>query len=89
MKNRPARNTVPKDLLVRGPDYGGFRGGFPEWQFSRDPASGEIFADMLVGWVYNSWEVDPISGDPTVLSISRSELMFFNMPIWISLCVGK
>jgi RHS repeat-associated protein len=89
MNMKPARNEVPNDLFTREPDYGGFHGGLLRWQFNLSIDSGEIFADMFIGWVYNRWEVDPIIGDPTALAISRSNNMSFYMPIWISLCVGR
>jgi RHS repeat-associated protein len=88
MNNRPARNAVPVELLVREPDYGGFHSSYGNWQFNRDRKAGEIFADMFVGWVYNSWEVNPLGG-PTDLAILRSQNMSYYMPIWVSLCVGR
>jgi hypothetical protein len=88
LNNRPARNAVSADLFIREPGFGGFHGRLGDWQFSKKLDPGEIFADMFLGWIYNSWELKP-SGGPTDLAISRSQNMSSYMPIWISLCVGR
>jgi RHS repeat-associated protein len=61
-----ALKGIQGDLLR--PDYGdpttgfrGFRGGWDDWQFGElekpgePPAIYEVFADMVVGWVYEQW----------------------------------
>jgi RHS repeat-associated protein len=88
MNMKPARNAVPADLLFREPGFGGFHGRYLEWQYSKENTSGQILADMFIGWIYNSWEVDR-DGILTDLATSRSDLMSYYMLIWISLCVGR
>jgi hypothetical protein len=45
----------------RGPagtdEYWGFAGGWDEWQFGQDDSTGEVWADMFVGWTFNAWGV--------------------------------
>ena len=44
---------VPGELLNRTDD--GFYGQMNYWQFGGDDTGQEIFADMGVGWVYDTW----------------------------------
>jgi RHS repeat-associated protein len=53
-----------------GPNDGehwGFAGGFNKWQFGSDDTTGEVFADMFLGWVFNTWEPEsPLSNRGTI-----------------------
>ncbi len=45
--------------------FWGFAGGFEKWQFALTgmaSGSGEIFADMFLGWTYDTWE-ESLRGD--------------------------
>jgi len=39
-------------------EYWGFSGGWEEWQFGQDDSVGEVWADMFVGWTFNTWGMD-------------------------------
>lgn len=66
--------------------YGGFAGGLGDWQWSRQEGAsnrGEIFADQFVGWVYDRWAEDPVTGTWTRLGQMRADYMNRRMPGWI------
>jgi hypothetical protein len=87
---QPGRSGLPINLLTRtlnnpnDPNYSqndrfaGFAGGFGSWQYSHSNSSGEIFADMFLGWVYNSWSHLP-NGNLTPMAQIRSTHMNQNM----------
>jgi RHS repeat-associated protein len=58
----------------------GFSGGWDDWQFGWDNTQSEVFADMFVGWVYNSW--DPRHRQN--LGTLRQTHMSTNMLGWIT-----
>jgi hypothetical protein len=49
-------NLGARGLLHRD---SGFAGPLNKWQFSDRLSSGEIFADMFVGWIYGAWPSSP------------------------------
>jgi hypothetical protein len=56
--SKVGRNSIPTNLLNR-------RNGFFQlgrFQQSKDPGRGEIFADMVIGWVYERWQT--MDGSP-------------------------
>jgi RHS repeat-associated protein len=59
----------------------GFAGDFPGWQQSTGGGEGEVFADMFLGWVYNTW-------GPGHSGANRSRYMEANMPSIIALAVS-
>jgi RHS repeat-associated protein len=45
----------------------GFAGGKGTWQFGLNDTPGEVFADMFLGWVFNTWGPDiPLSNRGTI-----------------------
>jgi RHS repeat-associated protein len=91
------RNTLGnhddfQTLLSRGADNDmeayGFAGTLFGWQQSPSTASGEIFADMVIGWTYGRWETR-IDGSLTDSGAARAQFMNSNMPGWISLVVDQ
>jgi RHS repeat-associated protein len=36
-------------------NYWGFAGGGEDWQFGQDDSTGEVWADMVVGWTFTEW----------------------------------
>lgn len=55
--------------------YYGFAGGQGVWQFGAiEGGVAETWADMFVGWVYNTWETDS-AGELTTLGSGRSSYM--------------
>lgn len=38
--------------------YWGFAGGCEEWQFGMTDGPGEVWADMFIGWVFDTWDND-------------------------------
>ncbi len=60
---------------------GGFAGDFPGWQQSDSSTEGEVWADMFLGWTYNTWG----PGDP---GARRSQYMEEIMPVAIALAVS-
>jgi RHS repeat-associated protein len=59
------------------PPYG-FAGPFPGWQQSRDESAGEEFADMYIGWTYNTWHQGSAGRQ-------RASFMSTNMPLWVDM----
>jgi hypothetical protein len=47
--------------------------------------SGEIFANMFVGWVFDKWDTNKLNVD---IANERSDWMNNNMPIFIEEYVG-
>jgi hypothetical protein len=60
---------------------GGFAGDYPTWQQSDSDGNGEVFADMFLGWTYNTWG----PGNP---GARRSRDMEANMPSIVALAVS-
>ncbi len=61
--------------------YYGFAGGWDNWQFGWDNTASEVFADMFIGWVYNTWD---LSGRDGGLGTQRMTLMNSKMPLWLN-----
>jgi RHS repeat-associated protein len=89
--HKPARNLIAANNQLN--NRLGFADGFLIWQWSEDNSSGEIFADMFVGWAFNSWAPPPTAPSGTDLhgrqnenylyGLSKSKFMMEFMPIWI------
>ena len=70
-----------------GPHTGmfyGFAGGFEDWQFSApDPStiycSGEVWADMFIGWVFDKWNNDSLG-----FGIAKRAYIDKNMTIYLA-----
>lgn len=69
--------------LMRAGDHGhkdpnggwfGFAGGWENWQYGWANSSSEIFADMYIGWIYGSWDIQDIN-DPNDLGTKRKDYM--------------
>jgi hypothetical protein len=67
-------NAVPDD---DDPNFG-FAGPFPGWQQSRDESAGEEFADMYIGWTYNTWASN-------LAGWKRANFMSSYMPLWVEM----
>ena len=78
------RNALPPELLNR--DFG-FHGGIASWQYSGELGSGEIFADMFIGWVYNRWE--ETNGVITSEGQGRQTYMNNGMPLWVMMAYDR
>ncbi len=81
--NSPGNTGLSIDLLTRASkdindSYAGFAGGFGSWQYSKQTTRGEIFVDMFLGWVYDTWAIDP-QGHLTQMAQSRADHMNQNM----------
>jgi hypothetical protein len=61
--------------------FWGFAGRFERWQFGMTDDTGEVFADMFLGWTYNQWG-DNDSG------INRASYMNQTMPLYVDLASG-
>jgi RHS repeat-associated protein len=88
--SKAGRDNLHRNLITRkieNEQFAGFHGGFSSWQYSRDLGSGEIFADMFIGWVYNQWEVSNNEFTPT--AIKRSDYMEKNMSGWIMSVISE
>jgi hypothetical protein len=72
--------TFPDRGGATPPNYA-FAGRFPGWQQSTDVRPGEEFADMFVGWTYNTW-ADNEDGQ------ARSAFMNTHMALWVTMVVG-
>lgn len=91
---KPGRDGLPKDLLIRklndpsnrDDPHAGFYGPFSRWQYSEQRERGEIFADMFVGWVYNTW-AKRSDGYLTDMAARRADYMEQKMPYLISLAL--
>jgi hypothetical protein len=90
--NFPNRNDFPDpvpDLWI-GPSSG-FASGQNQftWQqsYSLAGSNSEEFADMFLGWTYNTWETN-IDGNFTPAGTARSNFMNDNMPGWIHTAAG-
>jgi RHS repeat-associated protein len=82
--NRDNEEFMPMGYSLRRPDYGdedngyyGFGGGRFEWQFAvvNLDLDTEIFADMFLGWVYDTWNFDA----PGYRGQARKDYMNVNM----------
>jgi hypothetical protein len=58
--------------------YTGFAGGWEEWQYGSGDSRGEIFADMFLGWVFDTWATKP-QGQLTDMAKLRRDHMSTNM----------
>ena len=80
-----------ENLLSRGADNNensyGFAGTLFGWQQSPETTTGEIFADMVIGWTYGQWESR--DGNLTASGAARAQFMNSHMPGWISLVVDQ
>ena len=92
--SNPGRSSLPK--IFNSPDHGnapngfhGFYDGWDKWQYGGNRGDeygpGEIFADMFLGWTYNSWNR---SREGAEMAALRSNHMTVNMAKWISQLVG-
>jgi RHS repeat-associated protein len=84
--NQPGRKLVGKTSNIN--NRNGLAEGWLNWQWSQDTSSGEIFADMFVGWAFNTWAQYPSNNDQRALEmynagVAKSDLMNTNMPGWI------
>jgi RHS repeat-associated protein len=77
---KPARSSLPANLANNRDGLGA------QWiyQQSDDISSGEIFADMFVGWVQGVWALD-IDGSLTDMATQRSNWMNQNMPTFLDM----
>jgi RHS repeat-associated protein len=57
------------------------------WRQSGDPGSGEIYADMVLGWTFNTWATQ--SGGLTKSGQAYQQWMNSNMPLWIDAAVNR
>jgi RHS repeat-associated protein len=90
----PGRMGLHTDFLKRKPANpndrdrnAGFAGGFENWQYSRSNERGEIFADMFLGWVYNTWATTS-QGRLTEMAQRRADYMSQQMPVLIGIILG-
>ena len=70
--------------------YGGFFGSFP-WQQARSAdakRSGEVFADMYIGWAIGHWQTDPQAVDYQA-GLAKARYMEANMLGLIALAVAN
>jgi len=77
---KPAREALPwtdREGLAEG--------GI--WRQSDELTSGEIFADMFVGWTYDTWRTD--ARGITVRGSEYRQWMNQNMPLWVDLATGR
>ncbi|MCZ7673743.1 MAG: hypothetical protein M5U34_44835 [Chloroflexi bacterium] len=68
----------------------GFAGGYLLWQMSWSKWDSEVFADMFVGWTYDSWQMVVDADGNNVLHPDgevRANFMNTNMPIWIEAAI--
>ncbi len=77
------RGQLPDDIVNRE----GFAGPRPGWQHSSSSDSGEIFADMFIGWVYGAWETNDL-GNMTTAGNAKSNFMTTNMSAFINIARG-
>jgi len=75
--------TNPK-FPRRSDEKSGFAGPAYGWQQSRVTSASEEFADMFIGWTYNTWQMDASTGGPAAAGRARSEWMTTNMAEWLS-----
>ena len=54
----------------------GFAGGWEKWQFGWTNEPGEVFADMFLGWFYNTWDF----AHPEGLGFQRQDHMNKKIP---------
>ncbi|NMC34951.1 MAG: RHS repeat-associated core domain-containing protein, partial [Veillonellaceae bacterium] len=90
---KPGRDLVAKSGEGDLNNRKGFGGGFLKWQFSDEISSWEIFADMYVGWLYNSWASKPTAVPESSLyniqssnfqaGVNKAKFMDQHMPEWV------
>ena len=89
---KPGRTHVSTNNQLN--NRSGFAGGFLDWQWSDSPGEGEIFGDMFVGWVFNSWAPPPLikpddsqeyknQNQAYLSGLDKSKAMREYMPIWV------
>ena len=76
---KPPRNYLSTDMTE---DRNGLAGPLWTWQQSEDITSGEIFADMFLGWVYDIWYQGPYN-NLRVAAVARQNFMNQFMPTWL------
>ena len=59
----------------------GFAGRFPGWQQSEQEDAYEEFADMYIGWTYNTW-------DEGSAGWQRASFMSSHMPLWVDMALN-
>ncbi|GIK58710.1 MAG: hypothetical protein BroJett015_43730 [Chloroflexota bacterium] len=74
--NFPNRFVTGQD-----PPYG-FAGNFPGWQQSQQADAYEEYADMYIGWTYNTWAANDAGR-------ARASFMSNNMPLWVDLAISR
>lgn len=88
---KPPRNTLASiqsqnssfpNRVNGGEGNFGFAGPAYGWQQSVDPSPEEEFADMFIGWVYNTWAMDE-------LGTARLQFMALCMPQWINIALTR
>jgi hypothetical protein len=65
----------------------GFHGGHWVWQQGSSGASGEEFSDQFIGWAWNKWEMDPLTGELANDGRMRQTFMDDYMPVFYALAI--
>ena len=85
--------TARSDLTARGlgrkghegpleGEFWGFAGGWENWQFGETDENGEIWADMFLGWSFDTWATaEPLGTD-------RQNYMNIQMPQYLMKLLG-
>lgn len=76
------RDHMPDDIANRR----GFAGPFNGWQQSDKLTNGEIFADMFIGWNYESWDT---TKEFSVDAGAKASFMNRYMPSWIAMVINR
>jgi hypothetical protein len=63
-------------------EHWGFAGGWAEWQFGANDGVGELWADMFLGWVFNTWEPE------STRATNRADYMNGVMPTYMNLILN-
>ena len=74
--------NVDASFPTRDDAYNGYAGIAYGWQQSKELTPGEEFADMFVGWAYDTWATDKVGA-----GTAREAFMSSNMPFWISMAL--
>ena len=95
--------TAWRDSHPGYPDRGEFNGGEGDtgpksgffslqnqilWQVSLEGGDDEEFADQFLGWTFNKWETDDITGLLVEAGQARADMMNANMPSWVTSSAG-
>lgn len=73
--------TFPNRFVAGQASPYGFAGRFPGWQQSQQAEAYEEFADMYIGWTYNTW-------DEGSAGWRRANFMSTNMPLWVDMALS-